>query len=174
MIVADDATGTPGGTTSATTGGAPGRAPARQLRVHHLKPAKGARTAKQRVGRGQGSKGKTAGRGTKGTKARNQVPARFEGGQMPLHMRLPKLRGFRNPFRVEYQVVNLDRLGQLWPDGGEVGVADLVARGAVRAGEPVKVLGTGELTVALQVSVHRFSATARDKILAAGGSVTEV
>src|SRR5213078_2710294 len=122
------------------------------LKLHHLRPAPGAKSAKTRVGRGQGSKGKTAGRGTKGTKARYQVPAGFEGGQMPLHMRLPKLRGFKNPFRVEYQVVNLERLGQLFPDGGEVSVADLVAKGAVRDGELVKVLGTGDLDVALRVS----------------------
>ena len=120
------------------------------LKVHHLRPAPGAKTAKTRVGRGEGSKGKTAGRGTKGTKARYQVPARFEGGQMPLHMRLPKLRGFKNPFRVEYQVVNLDTLGALFPDGGDVTVDDLVAKGAVRKGQPVKVLGTGEVSVALQ------------------------
>ena len=118
------------------------------LKVHHLRPAPGAKTAKTRVGRGEGSKGKTAGRGTKGTKARYQVPARFEGGQMPLHMRLPKLRGFKNPFRVEYQVVNLDRLGELYPEGGEVTVDDLVAKGAVRKGQPVKVLGNGDITVA--------------------------
>src|SRR3954463_3746302 len=115
------------------------------LKVHHLRPAPGARTAKTRVGRGQGSKGKTAGRGTKGTKARYQVPDSFEGGQMPLHMRLPKLRGFTNPFRVEYQVVNLDKLGELYPDGGAVTVEDLVSKGAVRKGRPVKVLGTGDL-----------------------------
>src|SRR5690349_22233344 len=114
------------------------------LKVHHLRPAPGAKTAKIRVGRGEGSKGKTAGRGTKGTKARYQVPARFEGGQMPLHMRLPKLRGFKNPFRTEYQVVNLDQIGALFPDGGDVTVADLVAKGAVRDGHVVKVLGTGE------------------------------
>jgi large subunit ribosomal protein L15 len=116
------------------------------LKVHHLRPAPGAKTAKTRVGRGEASKGKTAGRGTKGTKARYQVPERFEGGQMPLHMRLPKLRGFKNPFRVEYQVVNLDKLSALYPDGGDVTVADLVAKGAVRKGQPVKVLGTGETT----------------------------
>src|SRR3954464_7980494 len=116
------------------------------LKVHHLRPAPGAKTAKTRVGRGEGSKGKTAGRGTKGTKARYQVPAAFEGGQMPLHMRLPKLRGFKNPFRVEHQVVNLDRLRQLYPEGGSVSVEDLVAKGAVRDGQLVKVLGTGELT----------------------------
>ena len=146
----------------------------RPLKVHHLRPAPGAKTARTRVGRGEGSKGKTAGRGTKGTKARYQVPARFEGGQMPLHMRLPKLRGFKNPFRTEYQVVNLDRLSELFPDGGEVGVEDLVANGAVRKGELVKVLGSGEITVALQISAHKFSASARDKIAAAGGSATEL
>ncbi len=142
------------------------------LKVHHLRPAPGARTAKTRVGRGEGSKGKTAGRGTKGTKARYQVPARFEGGQMPLHMRLPKLRGFTNPFRVEYQVVNLDRLSALYPDGGNVTVEDLVAKGAVRDGHVVKVLGTGDLSVAVDVTVHRFSGSAREKIVAAGGSAT--
>jgi large subunit ribosomal protein L15 len=146
----------------------------RPLKVHHLRPAPGAKTARTRVGRGEGSKGKTAGRGTKGTKARYQVPARFEGGQMPLHMRLPKLRGFKNPFRTEYQVVNLDRLSELFPDGGEVTVEDLVAKGAVRKGELVKVLGSGELTVALQVSAHKFSASALDKIAAAGGAATEL
>jgi large subunit ribosomal protein L15 len=144
----------------------------RTLKVHHLRPAPGARTAKIRVGRGEGSKGKTAGRGTKGTKARYQVPARFEGGQMPLHMRLPKLRGFKNPFRTEYQVVNLDKLSALYPDGGEVTVEDLVAKGAVRKGLPVKVLGTGEAGAKLQVTVHAYSASAKDKIAAAGGSTT--
>ena len=139
------------------------------LKVHHLRPAPGAKTPKTRVGRGEGSKGKTAGRGTKGTKARYQVPASFEGGQMPLHMRLPKLRGFKNPFRVEYQVVNLDRLSSLYPEGGAVTVDDLVARGAVRAGAPVKVLGTGEITVALQIRVDAFSASAKEKLTAAGG-----
>jgi large subunit ribosomal protein L15 len=146
----------------------------RPLKVHHLRPAPGAKTARTRVGRGEGSKGKTAGRGTKGTKARNQVPDRLEGGQMPLHMRLPKLRGFTNPFRTEYQVVNLDRLSELYPDGGEVTVDDLVAKGAVRKGRPVKVLGTGEVSSALQVSAHRFSGTARDKIAAAGGTATQL
>jgi large subunit ribosomal protein L15 len=145
------------------------------LKPHHLRPAPGAKTAKTRVGRGRaGAKGKTAGRGTKGSKARGTVSARFEGGQMPLHMRLPKLKGFKNPFRVEYQVVNLDRLAALYPDGGAVIVEDLVAKGAVRAGRPVKVLGTGELSVSLQVSAHAFSATAKDKITAAGGSATEL
>ena len=144
------------------------------LKLHHLRPAPGAKTAKTRVGRGEASKGKTAGRGTKGTKARNQVPESFEGGQMPLHMRLPKLKGFRNPFRVEYQVVNLDRLTSLYPDGGEVTPADLVAKGAVRDNAPVKVLGGGDVTVALQVSAHAFSASAKDKIAAAGGSTTEL
>lgn len=143
------------------------------LKVHHLRPAPGAKTAKTRVGRGEASKGKTAGRGTKGTKARYQVPERFEGGQMPLHMRLPKLRGFKNPFRVEFQVVNLDKLGALYPAGGVVTVEDLVAKGAVRKGHLVKVLGTGELTVKLNVAVDAVSASAKEKILAAGGSVTE-
>jgi large subunit ribosomal protein L15 len=148
--------------------------PGRTLKVHHLRPAPGARTAKTRVGRGEGSKGKTAGRGTKGTKARYQVPERFEGGQMPLHMRLPKLRGFTNPFRTEYQVVNLDKLSALYPDGGEVTVEDLVAKGAVRKGQLVKVLGSGEAGAALQVSAHAFSASAKDKIAAAGGSTTQL
>ncbi len=143
------------------------------LKIHHLRPAPGAKTAKTRVGRGEASKGKTAGRGTKGTKARYQVPARFEGGQMPLHMRLPKLRGFKNPFRVEYQVVNLDKLSALYPDGGDVTVEDLVAKGAVRKGAPVKVLGTGEVTVKLTVAVDAFYGSAKDKILAAGGSVAQ-
>jgi large subunit ribosomal protein L15 len=146
----------------------------RPLKVHHLRPAPGAKTARTRVGRGEGSKGKTAGRGTKGTKARYQVPAGFEGGQMPLHMRLPKLRGFKNPARKVYQVVNLDRLSALFPDGGEVGVEELVSKGAVRKGELVKVLGTGELTVQVQVSAHAFSGSARDKIAAAGGSTTQL
>jgi large subunit ribosomal protein L15 len=142
------------------------------LKVHHLRPAPGAKTAKTRVGRGEGSKGKTAGRGTKGTKARYQVPDRFEGGQMPLHMRLPKLRGFTNPFRTEYQVVNLDKLTALFPDGGSVSVEDLVAKGAVRKGELVKVLGDGEAGAKLQVSAHKFSASAKSKIEAAGGTAT--
>ncbi len=144
------------------------------LKVHHLRPAPGAKTAKTRVGRGEGSKGKTAGRGTKGTKARYQVPERFEGGQMPLHMRLPKLRGFKNPFRTEYQVVNLDRLSMLYPDGGEVTAEDLAAKGAVRPGHLVKVLGDGDLSVKVNVSAHKFSASAKSKIEAAGGSVTEL
>lgn len=143
------------------------------LKVHHLRPAPGAKKAKTRVGRGEASKGKTAGRGTKGTKARYQVPERFEGGQMPLHMRLPKLRGFKNPFRTEYQVVNLDKLAALYPEGGSVTVEDLVAKGAVRKGQLVKVLGTGEITVKLEVAVDALSGSAREKILAAGGSVSE-
>jgi len=142
------------------------------LKVHHLRPAPGAKTARTRVGRGEGSKGKTAGRGTKGTKARYQVPERFEGGAMPLHMRLPKLRGFKNPFRVEFQVVNLDKLSALFPEGGDVTIADLVAKGAVRDNSPVKVLGTGEITVKVNVTADKFSATAKEKIEAAGGSVT--
>ena len=145
------------------------------LKVHHLRPAPGAKTAKTRVGRGEGGKrGKTAGRGTKGTGARKNMPQNFEGGQMPLHMRIPKLRGFKNPFRVEYQVVNLSRLDELFPEGGSVGVEDLVAAGAVRAGLPVKILGTGDISVAVQVSAHAFSASAKEKIAAAGGSTTEL
>jgi large subunit ribosomal protein L15 len=143
------------------------------LKLHHLRPAPGARTAKTRVGRGEASKGKTAGRGTKGTKARYQVPASFEGGQMPIHMRLPKLKGFKNPFKVEFQVVNLDRINELFPDGGTVTVDDLVAKGAVRKGQPVKVLGQGEISVAVQVTADRFSGSAREKIAAAGGTATE-
>ncbi|WP_282694366.1 50S ribosomal protein L15 [Streptomyces sp. CC208A] len=144
------------------------------LKIHNLRPAPGAKTAKTRVGRGEASKGKTAGRGTKGTKARYQVPERFEGGQMPLHMRLPKLKGFKNPFRTEYQVVNLDKLAALYPQGGEVTVADLVAKGAVRKNQLVKVLGQGEISVALQVTVDAVSGSAKEKIAAAGGTVTEL
>ena len=143
------------------------------LKLHHLRPAPGARTAKTRVGRGEGSKGKTAGRGTKGTKARYQVPVAFEGGQMPIHMRLPKLKGFKNPFKVEFQVVNLDRIATLFPEGGTVTVDDLVAKGAVRKGRPVKVLGDGDLQVAVQVTAEKFSSSAAEKIVAAGGTVTE-
>src|SRR5213596_1376468 len=134
------------------------------LKAHHLRPAPGARTAKTRVGRGEGGKrGKTAGRGTKGTKARYQVPAAFEGGQMPLHMRLPKLKGFKNRFRTEYQVVNLDRIAERFPDGGAVGVEDLVGKGLVRDNSLVKVLGGGDLSVALQVTAHAFSGSAKEK-----------
>lgn len=143
------------------------------LRVHHLRPAPGAKTAKTRVGRGEASKGKTAGRGTKGTKARGQVPFAFEGGQMPLHMRLPKLRGFKNPFRVEFQVVNLDKISTLFPDGGKVTVDDLVAKGAVRSGKLVKVLGSGEITVKLELEVDAFSNSAKDKVQAAGGTISQ-
>ena len=132
------------------------------LKVHHLRPAPGAKTPKTRKGRGEASKGKTSGRGTKGTRARNQVPARFEGGQMPLHMRLPKLKGFTNPNKVEYQVVNVAALGRLFPDGGAVTVADLVSAGAVRKGQPVKVLGQGDIAVAVQVKVNAFSDSARE------------
>ena len=155
-----------------TAGSGNGSSQQTTLKVHHLRPAPGAKTARTRVGRGQGSKGKTAGRGTKGTKARYQVPERFEGGQMPLHMRIPKLRGFKNPFRTEYQVVNLDRLSALYPDGGDVTVDDLVAKGAVRDGHLVKVLGTGDLSVKVSVTVDKFSATAKDAIEAAGGTAT--
>ena len=144
------------------------------IKLHDLRPAPGAKTAKTRVGRGEGSKGKTAGRGTKGTGARKSVPFGFEGGQMPLHMRLPKLKGFRNRNRVEFQVVNVGDLARLFPSGGEVGPAKLAASGAVRPKKLVKVLGEVSLDVALTVSAHAFSGTARDKITAAGGSVTEL
>jgi large subunit ribosomal protein L15 len=145
------------------------------IKLHHLRPAPGEKTPKTRVGRGEGSKGKTAGRGTKGSKARKQVPASFEGGQMPIHMRLPKLKGFRNQFKVEFQVVNLDRLAELFPNGGEVGPAELAQAGAVRKGQPVKVLGSGELGgVTLQVKAHAFSASAKEKIVAAGGTATDL
>ena len=145
------------------------------LKVHHLRPAPGAHTDAKRVGRGEGGKGgKTAGRGTKGSGARKNIPENFEGGQMPLHMRLPKLRGFNNPFRVEYQVVNVARIAELFPAGGEVTPAELVAKGAVRDGQLVKVLGNGDLAVAVQVSAHAFSASAKEKIAKAGGSVTEL
>jgi large subunit ribosomal protein L15 len=144
------------------------------LKVHHLKPAAGSHTKKTRVGRGEASKGKTAGRGTKGTKARYQVPAAFEGGQMPIHMRLPKLKGFKNRFRVEYQVVNVAQLEKLFPEGGKVELDDLVSAGAVRKGEPVKVLGNGELSVKLDVTANAFSESAREKIAAAGGTITKL
>ena len=141
------------------------------LKVHHLRPAPGAKKDKTRVGRGEGSKGKTAGRGTKGSKARNTIRPGFEGGQLPYHMRAPKLRGFKNPFRVEYQVVNLDKLAELYPKGGDVTVADLVEKGAVRKNERVKVLGNGDIQVKLNVEVDKVSGSAEQKIVAAGGSV---
>ncbi|WP_074401073.1 50S ribosomal protein L15 [Agromyces aureus] len=141
------------------------------LKVHHLRPAPGAKKDKTRVGRGEGSKGKTAGRGTKGSKARNNIRPGFEGGQLPYHMRAPKLRGFKNPFRVEYQVVNLDKLAELYPKGGDVTIADLVEKGAVRKNERVKVLGNGDLQVKLNVAVDKVSGSAEQKIVAAGGSV---
>jgi len=145
------------------------------IKIHHLRPAPGAKTEKTRVGRGEGSKGKTAGRGTKGTKARYQVPASFEGGQMPLHMRLPKLKGFKNRNKVVFQVVNLERLAELFPDGGEVGPIELAQSGAVRKGQPIKILGSGELGgVSLTISAHAFSESAKEKIAAAGGSATEL
>lgn len=144
---------------------------AQVLKVHHLRPAEGAKKSRIRVGRGEGSKGKTAGRGTKGTKARNTVRPGFQGGQLPLHMRAPKLRGFKNPFRVEYQVVNLERLAELYPKGGDVTVSDLVAKGAVRKNEKVKVLGNGDIDVKLNISVDKISGSAVEKIVAAGGSV---
>jgi large subunit ribosomal protein L15 len=155
-----------------TGGGARGRA---GLKIHHLRPAPGAHTARTRVGRGEASKGKTAGRGTKGTKARGQVAPGFEGGQMPLQRRVPKLRGFSNlRFKTTYQVVNTGRLAELYPQGGDVTPEDLVAKGAVRAGGLVKVLGTGDADVTLRVTAHAFSAAAREKITAAGGTVTEL
>jgi large subunit ribosomal protein L15 len=142
------------------------------LKVHHLRPAPGAKTAKTRKGRGEGSKGKTAGRGTKGTHARGQVSASFEGGQTPLHMRLPKLKGFKSPNKVTFQVVNLAQIEKLFPEGGDVTVEELVSKGAVRKNRPVKVLGNGDISVAVRVTVDAASATAKSKIEAAGGSVT--
>ena len=143
------------------------------IKVHHLRPAPGAKTAKTRVGRGEGSKGKTAGRGTKGTGARKNVPAAFEGGQLPLHMRLPKLKGFKNPFKTSYQVVNVGQLAASFVDGGAVDVAAIAAAGLVRDGHKVKVLGDGDVAgVALQVTAHAFSGAAREKIAAAGGTAT--
>jgi ribosomal protein L15, bacterial/organelle len=145
------------------------------LGIHDLRPAPGANRPRVRKGRGEGSKGKTAGRGTKGTKARKNVPFGFEGGQMPLQRRLPKLKGFSNAlFKTTYQVVNLDRLAELFPEGGDVTVEALVAKGAVRKRRPVKVLGTGEISVSLNVTAHAFSTSAKEKIAAAGGSVTEL
>ena len=142
------------------------------IKLHDLKPAPGSKTARTRVGRGEGSKGKTAGRGTKGTRARKSVPVTFEGGQMPIHMRLPKLKGFRNRFRTEYEIVNVGDINRLFPDGGAIGVDELVAKGAVRKNSLVKVLGDGELTVKVDLSAHKFSGSAREKITAAGGSAT--
>jgi large subunit ribosomal protein L15 len=144
------------------------------IKLHDLRPAKGEKKARTRVGRGEGSKGKTAGRGTKGTGARKNVPVGFEGGQMPIHMRLPKLKGFKNRFRTSYEVVNIGDLARLFPKGGDVGLADLVEKGAVRKNTLVKVLGDGKLTVKVNVTAHKFSGSARDKITAAGGSATEV
>jgi large subunit ribosomal protein L15 len=145
------------------------------IKIHHLRPAPGAKTEKMRVGRGEGSKGKSAGRGTKGSKARKNVPAWFEGGSIPIHMRLPKMKGFKNKNKVVFQVVNLDRLAELFPNGGEVGPAELVEAGAVRKGHQVKVLGSGELGgVSLTISAHAFSESAKEKIAAAGGSTTEL
>ncbi|MAU84429.1 50S ribosomal protein L15 [Gordonia sp. Z-3] len=144
------------------------------IKLHHLRPAPGAKTEKTRVGRGEGSKGKTAGRGTKGTKARKNVPAAFEGGQMPIHMRLPKLKGFKNNNRVEYQVVNVGDIARLFPQGGSIGVDELVAAGAVRKNQLVKVLGDGDLGVKVDVTANKFTASAKEKIAAAGGSATEL
>jgi large subunit ribosomal protein L15 len=172
----------PAASAASTTAKAPAKAPAKAakpvaekreqvLKVHHLRPAAGSKTARTRVGRGEGSKGKTAGRGTKGTKARYQVRAGLEGGNLNSIMRTPKLRGFKNPFRVEYQVVNLEKLAELYPAGGEVTITDLVAKGAVRKNEKVKVLGAGDIAVKLNVAVDKVSSSAEQKIVAAGGSV---
>ena len=145
------------------------------IKVHNLGPAPGAKTAKTRVGRGEGSKGKTAGRGTKGTGARKNMPAGFEGGNLPLHMRLPKLKGFKNRFRVEFQVVNVGQIATLFPQGGTIGITELVEAGAVRANQLVKVLGDGDLNgVVVNVSANAFSGAAKEKISAAGGSATAV
>jgi large subunit ribosomal protein L15 len=144
------------------------------IKLHDLRPAPGEKKARTRVGRGEGSKGKTSGRGTKGTKARKNVNPMFEGGQMPIHMRLPKLKGFRNRFRTEYQVVNVGDINRLFPNGGEVGISELVEAGAVRKNTLVKVLGDGKLTVNVNVTAHKFSGSAREKISAAGGSATEL
>ena len=160
---------------TSTPGQKGGTQQGRGLKLHHLRPAPGAHRAKTRVGRGEASKGKTAGRGTKGTKARNQVPLGFEGGQMPMHRRVPKLKGFSNAnFATTYQVVNVGRLAALFADGGDVTPETMVAKGAARKGELIKVLGTGEVGVALRVTAHAFSASAKEKIQAAGGSVTEL
>jgi large subunit ribosomal protein L15 len=172
----------PAASAETTTAKAPAKAPAKAakpvaekreqvLKVHHLRPAAGSKTARTRVGRGEGSKGKTSGRGTKGTKARYQVRAGLEGGNLNSVMRTPKLRGFKNPFRVEYQVVNLEKLAELYPKGGEVTITDLVAKGAVRKNEKVKVLGAGDIAVKLNVAVDKVSGSAEQKIVAAGGSV---
>ena len=144
------------------------------LKVHHLRPAPGSKKAKTRKGRGEGSKGKTAGRGGKGTHARNTVRAGFEGGQMPLVQRLPKLRGFKNPERIEYQAVNVSTINALFPKGGAVSVEDLVRAGAARKGHPVKVLGNGDISVKVNVTAHAFSSSASEKISAAGGSIKEL
>ncbi len=144
------------------------------LKLHHLRPAPGAKKAKTRKGRGEASKGKTAGRGGKGTRARNTVRAGFEGGQLPLVMRLPKLRGFKNPARIEYQVVNVSTINALYPKGGDVTVADLIAKGAVRDSSPVKVLGNGDIAVKVTVTAHAFSNSAIEKISAAGGSANNL
>ncbi|WP_019972283.1 50S ribosomal protein L15 [Mycobacterium sp. 141] len=144
------------------------------IKLHDLKPAAGSKTAKTRVGRGEGSKGKTAGRGTKGTKARKNVPVTFEGGQMPIHMRLPKLKGFKNRFRTSYEVVNVGDINKAFPQGGTIGVDELVAKGLVRKNSLVKVLGDGKLTAKIDVTANKFSGSAREAITAAGGSVTEL
>ena len=144
------------------------------IKLHDLRPAPGSKKARTRKGRGEGSKGKTSGRGTKGTGARKNVPVGFEGGQMPIHMRLPKLKGFKNRFRTEYEVINVGDVNRLFPNGGTVGVDELVAAGAVRKNSLVKILGDGKLNVKVDLTAHKFSGSAREKVSAAGGSVTEL
>ena len=167
----DTAAAKPAAKPAAKKAAAPAEARPQILKAHHLRPAAGSKKAKTRVGRGEGSKGKTAGRGTKGTKARYQVRVGLEGGNLNQVMRAPKLRGFKNPFRVEYQVVNLERLAELYPKGGDVTIGDLVAKGAVRKNEKVKVLGNGDIAVKLIVAVDKVSSSAEQKIVAAGGSI---
>jgi len=169
--MAEDTTQATDKTVAGTRADAPSAARPQVLKMHHLRPAPGAKKDRMRVGRGEGSKGKTAGRGTKGTKARYSMRPGFEGGNINFVMRAPKLRGFNNPFRVEYQVVNLAKLADLYPAGGDVTVADLVAKGAVRKNEKVKVLGDGDIAVKLNVAVDKVSGSAEQKIVAAGGSV---
>ena len=143
------------------------------MKVHDLQPPAGSNRRPKRVGRGIGGKGgKTAGRGTKGQKARGTVPANFEGGQMPLHMRVPKLRGFKNPFRVEYQAVNLDTIEETGLD--EISPATLHEHGLTHKGALVKVLGRGEISRAVTVKAHRFSKSAENAITAAGGTVEKI
>jgi large subunit ribosomal protein L15 len=145
------------------------------VKLHHLRPAPGSTTARTRKGRGESAgKGKTAGRGTKGSNARGKMRVGFEGGQMPLQRRVPKLKGFINPNKVRWSVVNVERLAEGWPKGGTIDPDALVREGMARKGAPVKVLGRGDVSVALQVRAHAFSSTAAEKITAAGGTVEVV